>query len=126
MKEAGPFTSVKGFHDWFSFLFRRPMDNPYSVNLDSIREQLPDDAAIKFTHGDCHRSNIMVTASPPYRVVGIVDWEQSGWLPEYWEERKARYTIRWSAEWAVTDIPKILQHYEGLEEAWGFYTDFMF
>ncbi|KMP02503.1 hypothetical protein CISG_10332 [Coccidioides immitis RMSCC 3703] len=111
------------FHDWFSFLCRRPMPDPYSVNFDWIRDQLPDDAAIKFTHGDLHRSNIIVKLTPQPHVVGIIDWEQSGWLPEYWEERKAIFTTFQWKEWASTYLPKILQSYKNTEEAWGFFTE---
>ncbi|KJF60383.1 phosphotransferase enzyme family protein [Coccidioides immitis RS] len=88
MAEAGPFQSVEEFHDWFVFLCRRPMADPYSIPMEPFRSELPDDAAISFTHGDLHRSNIMVSKSEPWRVVSIVDWEQSGWMPEYWEDRK--------------------------------------
>ncbi|WEW57591.1 hypothetical protein PRK78_003058 [Emydomyces testavorans] len=131
MHEAGPFPSVKHFHDWFSFLCRRRMPDPYCVNFDWLRVQLPDDdgddAAIKFTHGDLHRSNVIVSTTPPRpRVVGIVDWEQSGWFPEYWEERKAIYTALASDEWITTYLPKILKSYKGTEEAWGFFTDAIF
>jgi hypothetical protein len=102
------------------------MADPYSINLDSIREQLPDDTGIKFTHGDLHRSNIIVdTACRPPRVVTIVDWEQSGWYPEYWEERKAFLTTLPSDDWAKVYLPKILKSYKSTEWAWSFYADSM-
>lgn len=96
--EAGPFSSVTEFQDWFTFLCRRRMPDPYSIPVEPFRYQLPDNAAIKFTHGDLHRSNTIVTGSEPRHVVGIVDWEQAGWLPEYWEARKARWTAHWTEE----------------------------
>lgn len=68
------------------------MPDLYYVPIEPFRQDLPDDSAIEFTHGDLHRSNIQITPSKPYRVVAIVDWEQSGWLPAYWEARKAQYT----------------------------------
>jgi thiamine kinase-like enzyme len=40
-----------------------------------------------FTHGDLNPFNILVRDD---RVVGIVDWEFSGWYPDYWE-----YTSAW-------------------------------
>lgn len=37
-----------------------------------------------------HPSNI-VSTNRPYRVAGLVDLEDAGWIPEYWECCKARY-----------------------------------
>ncbi|KAL4811874.1 phosphotransferase enzyme family protein [Aspergillus spinulosporus] len=108
MHEAGPFATVHDFHDWFTFLHRRPMPDPYSVPVEPFRRDLPDNCAIKFTHGDLHRSNIIVTPTPPYRVLAVVDWEQSGWLPEYWESRKAQYTADRGESWSITYLPDIL------------------
>ncbi|KAG7444618.1 kinase-like protein [Guyanagaster necrorhizus] len=41
---------------------------------------LPHD--IVFTHGDLWDHNIMVNDG---HISGMIDWEWSGWLPEYWE-----------------------------------------
>ncbi|OAX84788.1 hypothetical protein ACJ72_00841 [Emergomyces africanus] len=122
MAEAGPFRSVKDFHDWFIFLCRRPMADPYSIPIEPFRANLPDDCAIRFTHGDLHLSNIMVSQSEPSRVVSIFDWEQSGWMPEYWEDRKAHYTAEFKGEWATKYLPMILHQYESTAEAWWWYT----
>lgn len=35
-----------------------------------------------FTHGDLSPRNIIVLND---KIVGIVDWEEAGWFPEYWE-----------------------------------------
>ncbi|KAJ8523317.1 hypothetical protein ONZ45_g147 [Pleurotus djamor] len=42
-----------------------------------------------FTHGDISLSNILVKDG---KVVGIVDWEMSGWYPCYWEYTTAMIT----------------------------------
>ncbi|KKZ65183.1 hypothetical protein EMCG_08972 [[Emmonsia] crescens] len=47
----------------------------HSVSVEPFRHDLSDNSAVKFTHGDLHRSNILVTRSRPYRVLAIVDWE---------------------------------------------------
>ncbi|KAG5984366.1 hypothetical protein E4U55_005041 [Claviceps digitariae] len=44
---------------------------------------------IHFTHADLHPSNIMVRNG---HVAAIIDWDFSGWYPEYWEFTKSRYT----------------------------------
>ncbi|PLB48825.1 kinase-like protein [Aspergillus steynii IBT 23096] len=118
--EAGPFTSVHEFHEWFTFLGRRPMADPYSVPIEHFRYGLPDNSSIRFTHGDLHRSNVVISPSQPYRVLAIVDWEQSGWLPEYWEARKAQFTVD-SQEWSEEYLPMILDQYESTAEPWEWY-----
>ncbi|BCS11415.1 phosphotransferase enzyme family protein [Aspergillus luchuensis] len=122
LHEAGPFPTVRQFHDWFTFLPRRRMSEPYSVPIEAYRYGLPDHCAIKFTHGDLHRSNILVTSSPPYRVMAIIDWEQSGWLPAYWEVRKAQMSA-WDdgEEWASDYLPIILDGFENTVDSWWWY-----
>lgn len=41
-----------------------------------------------FTHADLHPSNILIDRG---RLSGIVDWECSGFFPEYWEFTKLMY-----------------------------------
>ncbi|KAL4801842.1 phosphotransferase enzyme family protein [Aspergillus unguis] len=88
LPDEGPFPSVKEFHDWFAFIPRRRMADPYSIPMEPFRDDLPDDCAIKFTHSDLHRTNIMISPQRPYRVMALIDWEQSGWFPEYWLGRR--------------------------------------
>jgi serine/threonine protein kinase len=54
---------------------RPPPD--HRSQLDSLQSH-----QIVFTHGDISPSNIIVEQS---RIVGLIDWEFSGWYPEYWE-----------------------------------------
>ncbi|KAJ4293264.1 hypothetical protein N0V90_008546 [Kalmusia sp. IMI 367209] len=112
--ETGPFTSVKDFHDWFIQQYKRKMPNPETV-LEPYRKDLPDDSEIVFTHGDLHRSNIIIS-STPLRVATLVDWEQSGWLPAYWEDCKAHWTATYLGEWAVNYLPLILDQYESTRD----------
>ncbi|RLL97414.1 hypothetical protein CFD26_102572 [Aspergillus turcosus] len=116
----GPFTTVREFHDWFTFLPRRPMQDPYSVPVEPYRYELPDDCAIKFTHGDLHRSNIIISSSKPYRTLTIIDWEQSGWFPAYWEARKAQFTALWGEDWWTRYLP-MLDQYAATEDSWWYY-----
>ncbi|KAJ5081959.1 Aminoglycoside phosphotransferase [Penicillium argentinense] len=125
MSEAGPFNSVQEFHDWFTFLHRRPMPNPYSVPIEPFRHDLPDDCPIKFTHGDLHRSNILITQSRPYHIVAIIDWEQSGWLPAYWEARKAQFTADRNEDWSKVYLPMILCQFMSTWDPWDYYTTAM-
>lgn len=44
---------------------------------------LPRSNVSLFTHGDVAPRNIMVDESG--HITGIIDWEQAGWYPDYWE-----------------------------------------
>jgi aminoglycoside phosphotransferase (APT) family kinase protein len=98
------------------------MPDPHSVPVEPFRDELPDDCAIKFTHGDLHPSNIIITSSRPYRILAIIDWEQSGWLPAYWEARKAQFTAWRHEEWSTKYLPTILDQYAPTWEPWDYYT----
>lgn len=44
-----------------------------------------------FTHSDLHYTNLLVDRG---RLSGIIDWECSGYMPEYWDFTKAMYSAR--------------------------------
>ena len=52
----------------------------YPEELPSI---LPRSSASVFTHGDLTPRNIIVNSAG--RITGILDWENAGWYPDYWE-----------------------------------------
>lgn len=121
---AGPFSSVKEFHDWLSFLTKRGLEMHWpdpSLIPDPFRDSLPDNSPITFTHADLHPSNILVTSDAPYRVVAIIDWHQSGWYPDYWEYCKATYTAEYNGEWNTQYIPRFVDIPE-CYDAWSFYA----
>lgn len=109
---AGPFPSVGSFHDWFTNLsrpHRGPDDPPHPAH--PMRSLLPNDELITFTHGDLHRTNIIVSpeGEGAPRVLAIIDWHQSGWFPAYWESCKARWTAIIGDEWVTEYLPRILK-----------------
>ncbi|SCO55650.1 uncharacterized protein FFMR_12806 [Fusarium fujikuroi] len=56
---------------------------------------------IVFTHSDFNMRNILMHNG---RISGIVDWENSGWFPDYWEYTKAHYVTKLNKRWlAVVD-----------------------
>ncbi|OAA55560.1 Protein kinase-like domain protein [Niveomyces insectorum RCEF 264] len=118
----GPFPSVSQFHDWFTTAYgphRLPPWEPRSPH--PYRCYLPDDGPIVFTHADLHPTNILIRASRQNggspRVAAVIDWQQAGWYPAYWEYCKSRWA--WSAKagsaWPETYVPKVLEAgpYEG-------------
>lgn len=98
-EEARPFHAVSAFNDWVQFtalpwlpVSERPAD-PY-------RPLLPDTCKVHFTHADLHLYNIIISDTPGCRsIVGIVDWGQAGWYPEYWEYCKLTIIGHHQHEW---------------------------
>lgn len=67
-----------------------------------IRSSMREDHTIVFTHGDLHPRNIMVMLDEVQKgaktesqihITSLIDWELSGWYPEYWEFVKALNTV---------------------------------
>ncbi|EGX92351.1 serine/threonine-protein kinase Sgk2 [Cordyceps militaris CM01] len=117
LPRAGPFTDVKQFHDWLSSMLTLGMeihwpDTDSSDIPDPYRHGLPDDAGIVFTHSDLHPSNILISQEKPHRVISVIDWQQSGWYPDYWEFCKAEHTAEYGAEWQKDYIPQFLDEPE--------------
>lgn len=110
MPPGGPFKNTKEFNDWFSTLPQRWLPDSRKYH-DPYREILPDTGVIKFTHGDLHRGNIMISSTNPPRVLAVIDWAHSGWYPDYWEYCKALYTSEYDGEWRNVWIPKFLSPY---------------
>lgn len=94
---------------------------------------LPEDACITFTHGDLNPCNILVTPPPSdgqqakddVRVVAIIDWEYTGWYPDYWEYCKAMFTVHWEDDWVVNGLPQVLDVKEKEERGWWEYINAM-
>jgi aminoglycoside phosphotransferase (APT) family kinase protein len=91
--EGGPFDTEVEFNN---FLLSDTIPSCPNILRDIARRSLRTDHEIVFTHGDFHPRNILVKDG---RVVGLLDWEYSGWYPEYWEFVKtfvsADHTIDW-------------------------------
>lgn len=101
---AGLFTSVTGFHDWMSDMTKwlskvnHPDLDPADIP-DPYREMLLDDSPIHFTHAHLNPVNIMVSKDLLCRILAILQWEQPGWCPAYWDHCKAKYTTELGPEW---------------------------
>ena len=104
---AGPFTSIKELNDWFSLLPQAHLPTELKYKCPH-RSFLPDTGMIKMTHADLHRENIIISSTKPSRVLVIVDWEQAGWYPDYWEYCKALYTCNYESEWREEWIDKFV------------------
>ncbi|CZT18479.1 uncharacterized protein RCC_04324 [Ramularia collo-cygni] len=86
VESFGPFENVSAFHCCLRG----------GVEPDAAQEIFGEKVAdvhrrpygIRFTHGDLGVQNILIRDG---QIVAIVDWECSGWYPEYWEYTKAHY-----------------------------------
>ncbi|KAF5852142.1 hypothetical protein GGP41_000883 [Bipolaris sorokiniana] len=119
MPSVRPFPSRAEFHDWLSWSWRRRVPDSQSIP-DPWRVCLLDNGPIVFTHGDLHRGNIIVNATSPAKVVAIIDWQLSGWYPDYWEYCKALFTAEWGKEWRDY-IHQFLDPYPPEFETFDFY-----
>lgn len=107
----GPFETIQQFHLWL----RRGLQPDEHPDMIQDYEGIGQMAAKQdgawpppvFTHADLNPSNIMIEGD---KIVGIIDWEASGWYPHYWEYTSAWYGNRIRPEWQDM-IPKFLQPY---------------
>ncbi|KND88259.1 hypothetical protein TOPH_07044 [Tolypocladium ophioglossoides CBS 100239] len=56
-----------------------------------LQQRMPPAEPYTFTHGDLTNTNIIVR---DFNLVGIVDWEASGYFPVWWEYRCAKLLAR--------------------------------
>ncbi|KAE8351111.1 kinase-like protein [Aspergillus coremiiformis] len=105
-KVQGPFSSEKDFNETMvkTYQSKAPRQHITKFLRGMIGHQ---EHRILFTHGDLGPQNIMVKDG---NVTGIIDWEFSGWYPEYWESAKALNVWRWQNDWGDYLID-ILQPY---------------
>lgn len=83
----GPFRTIQDFHSWLrDGLKQGQAENMEQADLIEVNEMIPRQDGPwpppVFTHGDLNPSNILVRDD---KIVGIIDWEMSGWYPHYWE-----------------------------------------
>ena len=87
-----PIRSLTEFED---FIFSDPLfgGSVYIRLLRSMSQSHPSRTV--FSHGDLRPANIMVLPDQQgnYSISGILDWEMSGFYPEYWESVKATNTM---------------------------------
>ncbi|EEU37261.1 uncharacterized protein NECHADRAFT_92249 [Fusarium vanettenii 77-13-4] len=86
----GPFKTIQDFHLWLrDNLQPSEVEKPEQASQEDWNDPV-------LTHGDLNPSNILVRGD---EIVGIIDWEFSGWYPHYWEYTSAWCTQTMSTEW---------------------------
>lgn len=77
-----------------------------------IRGELP----VIFTHGDINRRHVLVRVRGPepedVEVTALLDWEQAGWRPIYWESWKWLFETPHIPEWSDFGLREIGNGYD--------------
>ncbi|KFA45567.1 hypothetical protein S40293_06591 [Stachybotrys chartarum IBT 40293] len=122
--EEGPLYSVEAFNNLLVAAATRQPYGPQEILKPPQHDEIPNNSDVYFTHGDLTLNNIMISGSAgSYKIEGIIDWEQAGWYPEYWEYCKMLYAIDYEHEfreagWAQT----IMRPWDDAFETWAEYS----
>lgn len=89
-------TTAAEFRD-FQFSIEAPCGPEYAAFLRSLLPHPDPNEPAVFTHGDMFPGNIILDVDPTtpeeYVVTGIIDWEESGFYPSWFEATKVLYTF---------------------------------
>jgi aminoglycoside phosphotransferase (APT) family kinase protein len=91
--EGGPFETEAQFNE---FLLSDAYPQVPKCFLKMAERSLLTNHAIVFTHGDLAPRNILVREG---KVVAVLDWENAGWYPEYWEFVKTFNALDQRCNW---------------------------
>ncbi|KAE9400977.1 kinase-like protein, partial [Gymnopus androsaceus JB14] len=102
----GPFQTEEQFNDFRMEYFNQPpwRDIPkVMAQVADIGRRMPVDSDIVFTHGDINQRNILIDVKgdgpEDVKITALVDWEQAGWRPAYWEKLKIQYQSGVGPRW---------------------------
>lgn len=101
----GPFDSVDAFHA--AIRDNATIPTGHEVFDEVITLQSARSYDVKFTHGDLGLHNIIYDKG---KITGIIDWEFSGWLPEYWEYVNT-HDAAWYADQVRAQLDDFLDPY---------------
>ncbi|WEW59036.1 hypothetical protein PRK78_004504 [Emydomyces testavorans] len=104
---GGPFENEKLFNE---FLRSMIVKGAPSTLRHYAGACLKEDHEIVFTHADLAPRNILVDEHG--RVSAILDWEDAGWYPEYWEHYRALRDLRPMPDWPEYFHYMLPQSYE--------------
>jgi len=115
-RAQGPFTTQDEL--WSAMVATLKGQIPQKA-LIRLRAQMPECLPWTYTHGDLNSNNIIVNDG---HVVGILDWEWSGFFPRWWEYVKFRagLSIWIDREWWDLLEFRLEKH----SEAYEFYDKF--
>ncbi|KKY25467.1 putative phosphotransferase enzyme family protein [Phaeomoniella chlamydospora] len=92
----GPYENERTFNEGIIIALKSSRQDPWVEMVANMILNCLNDHDIVLTHGDFCPRNIIVQGT---KVVAIIDWELSGFYPEYWEYVKALYRPAWESGW---------------------------
>lgn len=93
--QGGPFDTEREFNEWIL----EDLSTGISAGLTHYaRHALTDGHEIVFTHADFSSRNILVDVEN-CQVTAVLDWEFSGWYPEWWEHFTAYSSFQKGKDW---------------------------
>ncbi|KAJ5221445.1 Aminoglycoside phosphotransferase [Penicillium citrinum] len=110
--EGGPFDTEQQFNEsnWGDLVQSAP-----DLLRHYAKYALTDDHEIVFTHADISPRNILVEEG---HVIVILDWEDAGWYPAYWEYTQVLRQLKLVPDWPeyISRIlpPKFEREYVGM------------
>jgi thiamine kinase-like enzyme len=107
-REELKFSSVADFHRYMT-------SNVHAVAQQEAKTSHDKSHEAVFTHADLNPRNILADPDTG-KITGIVDWECSGWYPEYWEYTKAHFAVRYTIRWLADVVDRLFDNYR--EELW--------
>lgn len=102
--QGGPFYSEQEFNQHMIDKFKDILRGHYHTIL---AKMLKNNHKIVFTHADINPRNILIKNN---KIIGIIDWEFSGFYPEYWEYIRSMFGIPWDNKWLLC-IEKVIEPY---------------
>ncbi|KAK4692639.1 hypothetical protein P7C71_g4604, partial [Lecanoromycetidae sp. Uapishka_2] len=105
---SGPFDSEAAFQTGLIAAIKERGSQTWTDVVIRFIEAMPAHKIV-FAHNDIAPRNILVRDA---KVVGIVDWEFSGFYPEYWDYVKAFCWPDWQSSWIKEGVvDRILEPY---------------
>lgn len=109
-EKVGPFYSIDAFHD---FMRRGHPAKEFRGDCVDRCHNRSAQYELKFTHANLCPENVLIDDSG--RVAALINWERSGWFPEYWEyvqmSQLADSRTRTGDEW-VTMMKAVMSKYD--------------
>ncbi|KAJ1968242.1 hypothetical protein IWQ62_001361 [Dispira parvispora] len=104
----GKCETLQDFHklcvSTISPLFPQPFKEHLEISLGSSYD-------INFCHGDLALQNILVDSES--NIAAIIDWEYSGFYPEYWDSVRVLRTNIWKTDWP-NRMREVMRPYDAL------------
>ncbi|KAI1323685.1 kinase-like domain-containing protein [Xylariaceae sp. FL0255] len=100
-RSSEPIMDAEQFEEFIAAGYYKASSGPYARLLRRLMSNLSSATKCVFTHGDLRPANIMVDTGKDgdWHVSGIVDWESSGFYPEYWESVKMTNNLSLADKW---------------------------